>query len=46
MRLTRDDTWFAATPMFHGNALYMAAYPTLVVGGHFAMRSKFSASRS
>ena len=45
VRLTREDTWFAATPMFHGNALYMAAYPTLVVGGRYAMRSKFSASR-
>lgn len=45
VRLTSDDAWMAVTPLFHGNAQFMAAYPTLVAGARFVMRSKFSASR-
>jgi carnitine-CoA ligase len=44
-RLTADDAWMAVTPLFHGNAQFMAAYPTLVAGARFVMRSRFSASR-
>jgi crotonobetaine/carnitine-CoA ligase len=45
VRLTADDAWMATTPLFHGNAQFMAAYPTLVAGARFVVRSKFSASR-
>jgi crotonobetaine/carnitine-CoA ligase len=45
VRLTSDDAWMATTPLFHGNAQFMAAYPTLVAGARFVVRSKFSASR-
>lgn len=45
VRLTPDDAWMAVTPLFHGNAQFMAAYPTLVAGARFVVRSRFSASR-
>jgi crotonobetaine/carnitine-CoA ligase len=45
VRLTPQDAWMSVTPLFHGNAQFMAAYPTLVAGARFVMRSKFSASR-
>lgn len=44
-RLTAADAWLAVTPLFHGNAQFMAAYPTLVAGARFVVRSGFSASR-
>ncbi|SPT58008.1 AMP-binding protein [Actinomadura madurae] len=44
-RLTAGDAWMAVTPLFHGNAQFMAAYPTLVAGARFVLRSRFSASR-
>ncbi|MDQ6523421.1 AMP-binding protein [Nocardioides sp. LHD-245] len=45
VRLTADDAWMSVTPLFHGNAQFMAAYPTLVAGARFVTRSRFSASR-
>jgi crotonobetaine/carnitine-CoA ligase len=45
VRLTDQDAWLALTPLFHGNAQFMAAYPTLVAGARFVVRSRFSASR-
>ncbi len=45
VRLSADDAWMSVTPLFHGNAQFMAAYPTLVAGARFVTRSKFSASR-
>ncbi|MGY0488267.1 AMP-binding protein [Streptomyces sp. WG-D5] len=45
VRLTAEDAWMAVTPLFHGNAQFMAAYPTLVAGARFVVRSRFSASR-
>lgn len=45
VRLTDADAWMSVTPLFHGNAQFMAAYPTLVAGARFVMRSRFSASR-
>jgi crotonobetaine/carnitine-CoA ligase len=44
-RLTADDTYMVVTPLFHGNAQWLAAYPSLVVGARFVMRRRFSASR-
>ncbi|WP_072690499.1 AMP-binding protein [Rhodococcus marinonascens] len=45
MRLTPDDRYLATTPLFHGNAQFMAVYPALVAGASAVVRSKFSASR-
>ena len=45
VRLSSLDTWMSVTPLFHGNAQFMAAYPTLVAGARFVTRSRFSASR-
>ncbi|MEO3860015.1 AMP-binding protein [Acrocarpospora sp. B8E8] len=42
-RLTPQDAWMAVTPFFYGNAQLMAAYPTLVAGARFVLRSGFSA---
>jgi carnitine-CoA ligase len=44
-RLTSDDTYMTVTPLFHGNAQFMAAYPALIAGARLVVRSKFSASR-
>ncbi|WP_200304657.1 AMP-binding protein [Streptomyces adelaidensis] len=44
-RLTTDDTYLSLTPLFHGNAQFLAAYPALVAGARFVTRRKFSASR-
>ena len=44
-RLTPDDTYLTTTPLFHGNAQFMAVYPVLVAGGRAVIRPKFSASR-
>jgi crotonobetaine/carnitine-CoA ligase len=44
-RLSRDDTYLTTTPLFHGNAQFMAALPALIAGARLVVRSKFSASR-
>ncbi|MGY1722271.1 AMP-binding protein [Blastococcus sp. SYSU DS0533] len=44
-RLTAEDTYMVTTPLFHGNAQWLAAYPALVAGARFVLRRKFSASR-
>jgi crotonobetaine/carnitine-CoA ligase len=44
-RLTPDDVYLTTTPLFHGNATFMAVYPAIVAGGKAVVRSKFSASR-
>jgi len=44
-RLTSADVYMTVTPLFHGNAQFMAAYPALVAGAKIVIRSKFSASR-
>lgn len=44
-RLTTADTYLTTTPLFHGNAQFMAVYPALVAGARAVVRSKFSASR-
>jgi crotonobetaine/carnitine-CoA ligase len=44
-RFTEHDTWLTVTPLFHGNAQYMAVYPALIAGGRAVIRSRFSASR-
>lgn len=44
-RLTNADAWLTVTPLFHGNAQFMACYPALVAGGRAIVRSRFSARR-
>jgi crotonobetaine/carnitine-CoA ligase len=44
-RVTSADTYLTTTPLFHGNAQFMAAYPALIVGARLVIRGKFSASR-
>jgi len=44
-RLTAEDAYMVTTPLFHGNAQWLAAYPALVAGARFVLRRKFSASR-
>jgi crotonobetaine/carnitine-CoA ligase len=44
-RLTPDDVYFTCTPLFHGNAQFMAAYPALIAGARLVCRPRFSASR-
>ena len=44
-RLTGDDTYLTATPLFHGNAQFMAAYPAMIKGARLVLRTKFSATR-
>jgi len=43
-QLGPEDVAYCAMPLFHGNALMAAWAPTLVGGGTFALRSRFSAS--
>ncbi|MBM7365823.1 AMP-binding protein [Gordonia hydrophobica] len=44
-RLTAADRYLTTTPLFHGNATFMAVYPALVAGASAVIRRKFSASR-
>ncbi|GER22302.1 ATP-dependent acyl-CoA ligase [Zafaria cholistanensis] len=44
-RLTPEDTYLTTTPLFHGNAQFMAVYPVIIAGGRAVIRPKFSASR-
>ena len=40
-----EDVYLTTTPLFHGNATFMAAYLVIVAGGRAVIRRKFSASR-
>ncbi|WP_132992120.1 AMP-binding protein [Gordonia zhaorongruii] len=44
-RLTAADRYLTTTPLFHGNAQFMAVFPALVAGASAVVRRKFSASR-
>jgi crotonobetaine/carnitine-CoA ligase len=44
-KLTSADTYLTTTPLFHGNAQFMAVLPALVAGGTAVVMPKFSASR-
>ena len=43
-RFTQDDTYFVATPLYHGNAPIMQVYPALLRGGRAVICPRFSAS--
>jgi carnitine-CoA ligase len=43
-RLTEEDCYFVATPLYHGNAVLLQVYPTMVRGGRAVIAPGFSAS--
>lgn len=43
-RLTGDDTYFVATPLYHGNAPIMQVYPAMLAAGRAVIVPRFSAS--
>lgn len=43
-RLTEDDAYFVATPLYHGNAPIMQVYPALLRGARAVICPRFSAS--
>ncbi|MBI4562107.1 MAG: AMP-binding protein, partial [Candidatus Rokubacteria bacterium] len=43
-RLTGDDVYFIATPLYHGNAPMMQVYPSMLVGARAVIWPRFSAS--
>jgi crotonobetaine/carnitine-CoA ligase len=44
MRLTAEDVYMTAFPLFHGNAQFLTVYPCLIAGAHCALYPRFSAS--
>lgn len=43
-RLTQDDTYSTAFPLFHGNAQFLTVYPCLIAGARCVLYRRFSAS--
>jgi carnitine-CoA ligase len=43
-RLTEDDVYSTAFPLFHGNAQFLTVYPSLIAGAHCVLYARFSAS--
>ena len=45
VRLTDEDVYLSVGPLFHGNAQFLTAYPSLIAGARYVLREKLSASR-
>lgn len=45
VRLTEDDVYLTANPLFHFNAQLLTTYPTLIAGATMYLYEKFSPSR-
>ena len=45
VRLTEDDTYMVASPLFHGNAQFCTTYPTIIAGGTVSLYEKFSPNK-
>jgi crotonobetaine/carnitine-CoA ligase len=45
VRLTEDDVYQCALPLFHGNSQFLAVYPALIVGASVVLYERFSPSR-
>ena len=43
-RLTQEDVYMTAFPLFHGNAQFLTVYPCLIAGAHCVLYARFSAS--
>ena len=46
VRLTSEDVYMSVGPLFHGNAQFLTAYPSLIIGARYVLRSRFSARRA
>jgi len=44
VRLTENDVYSTAFPLFHGNAQFLTVYPSLLAGAHCVLYPRFSAS--
>jgi carnitine-CoA ligase len=44
VRLTDDDMYMTANPLFHGNAQFLTMYPALIAGASVTLYEKFSAT--
>ena len=44
VRLTDQDVYSTAFPLFHGNAQFLTVYPSLIAGAHCVLYERFSAS--
>ncbi len=45
VQLTPADVYMSVGPLFHGNAQFLTAYPSLICGARYVLRERFSASR-
>lgn len=45
VRLTEQDTYMTANPLFHFNAQFLTTYPTLIAGASMHLYEKFSPAR-
>jgi carnitine-CoA ligase len=45
VRLREDDVYMLATPLFHGMAQFLTAYPAMVAGATVVMYARFSPSK-
>lgn len=45
VRLDDEDVYMSVGPLFHGNAQFLTAYPSLIAGARYVLRPRFSASR-
>lgn len=45
VRLTEDDVYQCALPLFHGNSQFLAVYPSLIAGASVVVYERFSPSR-
>lgn len=45
VRLTENDVYLTANPLFHGNAQFLTTYPALIAGASMFLYEKFSPSQ-
>ena len=45
VRLTDKDVYMTGNPLFHGNAQFLATYPTLIAGASMYLYAKFSPTK-
>jgi crotonobetaine/carnitine-CoA ligase len=45
VRLSEDDVYQCALPLFHGNSQFLAVYPSLIVGATVVLYERFSPTR-
>jgi len=45
VRLTEEDVYMTANPLFHGNAQFLTVYPALISGAQVVLYDRFSPTR-